>query len=148
PQGSLRRGCSTANKGGVSQGPRAAASGRHCRVNNRGVDPGGRVRRHPSPLEHSAKSLPYNSPRRCGRVHRREPGPALRGLCGYNRTLTMNTQTAKLVDPAGHVLATARVSDEGEHHGGTIVLNDMPAEQRQLFEEFEEIVNGQMLSFL
>jgi hypothetical protein len=60
----------------------------------------------------------------------------------------MNTKTMQLIDQSGTVLATAHVTDEGTHFGGTIDLATMPEALRRLFDEFEEIVNGQMLSFL
>lgn len=60
----------------------------------------------------------------------------------------MATQTVKLIDPARKVVATAQVADEGAYYGGTIDLRDTPPSLRALFEEFEEIVNGQMFAFL
>ncbi len=60
----------------------------------------------------------------------------------------MQTRTVKLIDQTRHVVATAQVADEGAYYGGTIDLCQTPASLRALFEEFEEIVNGQMLSFL
>lgn len=60
----------------------------------------------------------------------------------------MQPRTARLVDPTGTVLATARVADEGGYYGGTIDLHGTPPELRALFDEFEEVVNGQMFAFL
>lgn len=60
----------------------------------------------------------------------------------------MRTQTVKLLDPSRKVVATAQIADEGAYHGGTIDLRETPAELRSLFEEFEEIVNGQMFGLL
>lgn len=60
----------------------------------------------------------------------------------------MAEQTIKLLGQSGMVLATARVVDEGTHFGGAIDLSSTPAEVLALFENFEEIVNQQMLSFL
>jgi hypothetical protein len=54
----------------------------------------------------------------------------------------------RLLDPVGNVLAITRVADEGDHYGGMIDLRGVPARLLALFEEFEEIVNGQMFSFL
>jgi hypothetical protein len=54
----------------------------------------------------------------------------------------------KLLDPIGNLVATARVAEERGVWEGTIDLQGMPTEMRRLFEEFEEIVNGQMFSFL
>jgi hypothetical protein len=60
----------------------------------------------------------------------------------------MNTRTVQLIDESRNVLARAEVTDEGEYYGGTIDLACTPPRVRLLFEEFEEIVNGQMFSFL
>ena len=60
----------------------------------------------------------------------------------------MNTRTVKLIDQSRDVLAVTQVADEGDHYGGTIDLEGAPASLRALFDEFEEIVNGQMFSFL
>jgi hypothetical protein len=60
----------------------------------------------------------------------------------------METRTVKLIDQAGHVVATAQVADEGADYGGTIDLRATPPALRALFDEFEEIVNGQMFAFL
>jgi hypothetical protein len=60
----------------------------------------------------------------------------------------MQTQTVKLIDQSRHVVATAQVANEGAYYGGTIDLGQTPSSLHALFEEFEEIVNGQMLSFL
>lgn len=54
----------------------------------------------------------------------------------------------KLLGSDRSVLATAEVTDEGSHYGGTIDLRATPAELRALFAELEEVVNGQMFSFL
>ena len=45
-------------------------------------------------------------------------------------------------------LASAQVVDDGGYFWGTVDLGATPAHLRSLFEEFEEIVDGQMLSFL
>lgn len=60
----------------------------------------------------------------------------------------MEARTVKLVDPARKVVATAQVADEGAYYGGSIDLRETPPSLRALFEEFEEIVNGQMFAFL
>jgi len=57
-------------------------------------------------------------------------------------------RTIKLIDQDHRVVATAQVTDEGEYFGGTIDLQAAPTNLRLLFDEFEEIVNGQMFSFL
>lgn len=60
----------------------------------------------------------------------------------------METRRLKLVDPSRKVVATAQVADEGAYFGGTIDLRETPPPLRALFEEFEEIANGQMFAFL
>jgi hypothetical protein len=60
----------------------------------------------------------------------------------------MNAQIAKLIDRSRNVVGIAHVNDEGEHYGGTIDLSCTPASLRALFEDFDEIVNGQMFSVL
>ncbi|MBX9677979.1 MAG: hypothetical protein K2X38_04385 [Gemmataceae bacterium] len=60
----------------------------------------------------------------------------------------MITRNVRLIDQSRTVLATAQVADEGDHYGGTINLRLTPANLRALFDEFEEIVNGQMFVFL
>jgi hypothetical protein len=52
------------------------------------------------------------------------------------------------MDRSGNVLAIAQVAQEGDGYGGTIDLRCTPGHLRALFDEFEEIVNGQMFSFL
>jgi len=56
--------------------------------------------------------------------------------------------TVQLVDQQQRVVATAAVADDGVVFGGTINSASLPTSVRQLFEEYEEIVNGQMFSFL
>jgi|SRR5579884_231491 len=60
----------------------------------------------------------------------------------------METRTVKLIDPARKVVATAQVADEGSYYGGSIDLRETPPTLLALFNEFEEIVNGQMFGFL
>jgi hypothetical protein len=60
----------------------------------------------------------------------------------------MITRNVRLIDQARKVFATAQISEEGDHYGGTIHLGDAPAHVRTLFDEFEEIVEGQMFAFL
>lgn len=60
----------------------------------------------------------------------------------------MTEQTVRFRDPSGTVVAVARVSEEGDRWGGTIDLALAAPAVRAVFEEFEEIVNGQMFSFL
>jgi hypothetical protein len=60
----------------------------------------------------------------------------------------MSRRNLRLIDASDAVLATAQVADEGDHYGGTIDLRATPTGLRALFDEFEEIVNGQMFVFL
>jgi hypothetical protein len=60
----------------------------------------------------------------------------------------METRAVKLIDQSRNVVAIAKVVDEGTYYGGTIDLRETPPGLRALFEEFEEIVNGQMFAFL
>ena len=60
----------------------------------------------------------------------------------------MNERTVKLMDQDRNVVAVARVVEEGGRYEGAVDLTRTPADLRALFEEFEEIVNGQMFSFL
>ena len=60
----------------------------------------------------------------------------------------MQNRSVKLVDSTGGVLATAKVADDEGIYTGTIDLQGAPPELRALFDEFEEIVNGQMFVFL
>ncbi len=60
----------------------------------------------------------------------------------------MNIRTVELIDKSRTVVATAKVTDEGTHFGGTIDLQLTPPELRSMFDEFEEVVNGQMFSFV
>ncbi len=60
----------------------------------------------------------------------------------------MSSQPVRTVDGPHGVLATALVTEEGGRYGGTIDLRETPARVRALFDEFEEVVNGQMFSLL
>jgi hypothetical protein len=60
----------------------------------------------------------------------------------------MSTRTVKIIDQSRGVVATAQVTERGERFAGLIDLSPMPARLRETFEEYEEIVNGQMFSLL
>ena len=60
----------------------------------------------------------------------------------------MTTRTVQLIDQSRTVIATAQVTDEVDHYFGAINLQLTPVKLHQLFDEFEEIVNGQMFVFL
>jgi hypothetical protein len=60
----------------------------------------------------------------------------------------MTTEHVKILDREGKVVATAQVSDQGTYFGGSIDLRATPRELRRKFEEYEEIVSGQIFSLL
>ena|ERR1700730_18279188 len=60
----------------------------------------------------------------------------------------MNAHTIQLIDPSRKVVARANVAERGERFEGTIDLSCAPSAVLSLFEEFEEVVNGQLFSFL
>ncbi|HUG94281.1 MAG TPA: hypothetical protein VML55_25855 [Planctomycetaceae bacterium] len=60
----------------------------------------------------------------------------------------MKMRVLLLLDEQRNELAVARVLDEGERFRGTIDLSSTPPHIRELFDEFEEIVDGQMFSLL
>ncbi len=53
-----------------------------------------------------------------------------------------------LLDAAGTVIARAEVSEEAGRFAGLIDLRPMPAALREVFSEYEQIVNGQMFALL
>lgn len=60
----------------------------------------------------------------------------------------MSCRSIQLVDAAGAVQATAKVADRDGVFEGTVDLRHTPPELRVLFDEFEEIVNGQVFVLL
>ena len=60
----------------------------------------------------------------------------------------MSTRAVKIVDRLRNVVATAEVAERAGRFAGVIDLGPMPPGLRQKFEEYEEIVNGQMFSLL
>lgn len=60
----------------------------------------------------------------------------------------MTSHAIKLIDQAGNVVATGRVTAQNGHFAGEVDLGPMPSPLRQKFEEYEEIVNGQAFSLL
>src|SRR5437879_2764131 len=60
----------------------------------------------------------------------------------------MTNRTVTLLDRDHLVIATAQVSARADHFGGLADLGPMPASLRQMFDEYEEIVEGQVLSLL
>jgi hypothetical protein len=53
-----------------------------------------------------------------------------------------------MLGPSGELLATGQVIREGDHFEGSIDLTPMPAPMLRTFQEFEELVNGQIFSLL
>jgi hypothetical protein len=60
----------------------------------------------------------------------------------------MTQQPAYLLDQGNHRVAVLNVRLTGTHYEGTISLEHSPPELKQIFEEYEEIVEGQMFSLL
>jgi hypothetical protein len=54
----------------------------------------------------------------------------------------------KLLDQSRTPVATAQVTAEDGFFSGKVDLSSMPPALRQTFEEYEELVNGQMFSLL
>jgi hypothetical protein len=60
----------------------------------------------------------------------------------------MSGRVVRFVGPDRRVVAVAAVADEGDHFAGTIDLSATPPAMLAVFREWEEVVNGQMFSFL
>jgi hypothetical protein len=60
----------------------------------------------------------------------------------------MTDQTVTIIDQSGRAVATAQVAEREGNFAGSIDLGPMPSGHRKTFEEYEEIVNGQMFSLL
>ena len=60
----------------------------------------------------------------------------------------MPQELVTIFDGEGEVIATAAVELQGDYYSGTSNIDRMPNSLRKLFEEFEEIVNGQIFSRL
>lgn len=60
----------------------------------------------------------------------------------------MTVRNIKLVNREGLLLANTQVMELADRFEGAVDLEGIPPSVRALFEEFEEIVNGQMFSFL
>ncbi|MDR3633931.1 MAG: hypothetical protein P4L84_09010 [Isosphaeraceae bacterium] len=56
------------------------------------------------------------------------------------------SQMIRLIDSARTLLAVGHVEQSGPHFAGTIEPAAMPLALRRKFEEFEELVNGQVFS--
>ena len=60
----------------------------------------------------------------------------------------MTQRTGYLQDQAANRVAAVTVAPVGDRYEGTILLGSTPPDLRQLFEEYEELVEGQVLSRL
>lgn len=60
----------------------------------------------------------------------------------------MASQPIRLTNTTGSVVADVRVQREGDYYSGSIVLDRLPPATRAIFDEYEEVVNGQVLSLL
>ena len=60
----------------------------------------------------------------------------------------MSSQRVTIIDQGRQVVATAEVSEQGGYFAGRVDLSLMPAALQHQFEEYEEVVNQQMFSFL
>jgi len=60
----------------------------------------------------------------------------------------MKTETVRLIDATGRLVAVARVAATGGRYEGDVDLSGAAPEVQELFQEFEEVVNDQIFSFL
>ena len=60
----------------------------------------------------------------------------------------MKSRTIQLLGSSRNVLATGQVVWEDDRYTGQLDLRSMPLPLRRNFEEFEELVNGQIFSLL
>ena len=60
----------------------------------------------------------------------------------------MTPRPISLIDQSTERVASLEVGPVGDHFEGAISLDTTPPELKQLFEEYEEIVEGQILSLL
>lgn len=60
--------------------------------------------------------------------------------------LQMTTQTVYRIDQSSTKIAVLHVEPSGDHYRGTICLDATPPELANLFQEFEENIEGQMFS--
>lgn len=58
----------------------------------------------------------------------------------------MNVHNVRLIDSSRNLIAVAQLAEVGNIYSGSIDLRRMPAGMRALFDEFEDLVNGQMFS--
>jgi hypothetical protein len=60
----------------------------------------------------------------------------------------MSARNVELIDASQQVIARGRVTAEGERCMGELDLGPMPDSIRHTFQEYEEIINGQVFSLL
>lgn len=60
----------------------------------------------------------------------------------------MTPRPQYLIDDSSTCVATLDVAPNGDHFEGAVSLESTPPDLRRLFDEFEEIVEGQVLSLL
>ena len=60
----------------------------------------------------------------------------------------MTPRPISLIDQSTERVASLEVGPVGDHFEGAISLDNTPPQLKQLFEEYEEIVEGQILSLL
>lgn len=60
----------------------------------------------------------------------------------------MPDEVVTIFDSSKNIVASGVVVLQGDSYSGSIRVDQMPESVRQLFEEYEEIVNGQMFSLL
>jgi hypothetical protein len=60
----------------------------------------------------------------------------------------MTLRPIHLIDSAATKLAALEVAPVNDHFEGTIAVERLPSNLRSLFQEFEEVIEGQMFSLL
>jgi hypothetical protein len=55
---------------------------------------------------------------------------------------------AEIADPLLNIVATAEVEDRGNYYSGSVNLDRMPKALRLKFEEYESLINDQVLSLV
>jgi hypothetical protein len=60
----------------------------------------------------------------------------------------MTPRPTHLLDQDNNRVALPNVTHTGAHYEGTISLEQTPPQLKQLFEEYEEVIEGQMFSLL
>ena len=58
------------------------------------------------------------------------------------------SQTINLIDARQNVVAVATVDDKGSYFSGTVSVDRMPEPMLKTFEQYESLINDQVLSLL